>query len=88
MSARLSNSSYIDSPCQGLQSWAAQLVDLAKHRGVHPDKLLKGTKLFYQDFAAGTASLSVEQFYRFLNSSIKCNHYAATRTSDCPVNNS
>ncbi|MGP9673370.1 FecR/PupR family sigma factor regulator [Pseudoalteromonas sp. AOP31-A2-14] len=23
-----------------------------------------------------------------LNSSIKCNHYAATRTSDCPVNNS
>ncbi|MBB1416481.1 AraC family transcriptional regulator [Pseudoalteromonas sp. SG44-1] len=64
MSANLSNSSYIDSPYQGLQSWAAQLVDLAKHRGVHPDKLLKGTRLFYQDFAAGTASISVEQFYR------------------------
>ncbi|MGP9672521.1 PDZ domain-containing protein [Pseudoalteromonas sp. AOP31-A2-14] len=28
------------------------------------------------------------QFNSHLNSSIKCNHYAATRTSDCPVNNS
>ncbi|MGP9671280.1 BREX-1 system adenine-specific DNA-methyltransferase PglX [Pseudoalteromonas sp. AOP31-A2-14] len=29
-----------------------------------------------------------EDDYYILNSSIKCNHYAATRTSDCPVNNS
>ncbi|NMR24405.1 AraC family transcriptional regulator [Pseudoalteromonas sp. NEC-BIFX-2020_015] len=64
VNAKSGQLSYIDTPCQGLPSWAAQLVDLAKHRGVHPDKLLKGTKLFYQDFAAGTASLSVEQFYR------------------------
>lgn len=64
MSIKLNSISYIDTPCQGLQSWAAQLVDLAKHRGVHPDKLLKGTKLFYQDFATGTANVSAKQFYR------------------------
>ncbi|KPH95415.1 hypothetical protein AMS58_06745 [Pseudoalteromonas porphyrae] len=54
----------IDTPCTGLQSWAAQLVDLAKHRGIHPDKLLKGTKLFYQDFELGKSNVSVAQFYR------------------------
>ncbi|MDQ9091958.1 MULTISPECIES: helix-turn-helix domain-containing protein [Pseudoalteromonas] len=64
MSTKLTDVSYIDTPCQGLQSWAAQLADLAKHRGIHPDKLLKGTKLFYQDFAAGTAIISVAQFYQ------------------------
>ena len=64
MSNKLNHACYIDTPNQGLQLWAAQLADLAKHRDVHPDKLLKGTRLFYQDFAAGTAKVSVEQFYR------------------------
>ena len=31
------------------QQFAVPLIDIALSRGVHVDKLLKGTQLFYQD---------------------------------------
>lgn len=34
------------------------IIDLAKQRGVHPDKLLKGTKLFYNDLNKNTLAIN------------------------------
>ena len=47
------------------------LIDLAQSRGVHPDKLLKGTRLFYQDIARGLVSISPEQLARLVDNAVK-----------------
>jgi len=40
------------------QQLLLSLIDLAKQRGAHPDKLLKGTKLFYSDLSKKNLSKS------------------------------
>ena len=50
------------------------LVDLVKQRGVHPDKILKGTKLFYQDLAKASVQLSHEQWVRLVINTCKLNN--------------
>lgn len=47
------------------------LVDIAKQRGIHPDKLLKGTKLFYGDLFKHKVAISHQQFVRLINNTIK-----------------
>ncbi|MGL1958306.1 MAG: AraC family transcriptional regulator [Colwellia sp.] len=40
------------------QQLLLSLIDLAKQRGAHPDKLLKGTKLFYDNLSKNTFTCS------------------------------
>lgn len=47
------------------------LVELAKQRGIHADKLLKGTKLFQHDLQNSELAFSHQQFTRLINNSIK-----------------
>jgi len=42
------------------QQLLLSLIDLAKQRGAHPDKLLKGTKLFYSDLNKSTLTCSAD----------------------------
>jgi AraC-like DNA-binding protein len=42
------------------------LVDIAKQRGVHPDKLLKGTRLFEHDLAKPQLGISQSQFTKLI----------------------
>jgi AraC-like DNA-binding protein len=42
------------------------LVDIAKQRGVHPDKLLKGTRLFEHDLAKPQLGISQNQFTKLI----------------------
>ncbi|MFT5760183.1 MAG: AraC-like DNA-binding protein [Alteromonadaceae bacterium] len=53
---------------------ALLLVDLVKQRGVHPDKILKGTKLFYQDLAKASVVLSHQQWVRLVMNTCKLNN--------------
>lgn len=53
------------------QSLVILLVDIAKQRGVHPDKLLKGTKLFYTDLFKQKVNISQRQFVKLINNTIK-----------------
>lgn len=45
---------------------AIPLVDLAKQRGIHPDKVLKGTKLFYHDMLKGRCRISHVQLMKLV----------------------
>jgi AraC-like DNA-binding protein len=47
------------------------LVDLAKQRGIHPDKLLRGTKLFQHDLSKPNLAISHQQFTQLINNTIK-----------------
>ncbi len=47
------------------------LVELAKQRGIHPDSLLKGSKLFYQDIRATKFKISQQQFSTLINNAHK-----------------
>lgn len=42
------------------QQLLLSLIDLAKQRGAHPDKLLKGTKLFYNSLSKNTFACSAD----------------------------
>ena len=42
------------------------LLDLAKQRGIHPDKLLKGSKLFKDDLAKPHLAISQSQFAKLI----------------------
>lgn len=42
------------------------LVDLAKQRGIHPDKLLKGTRLFEHDLLKPKLAISQSQFSQLI----------------------
>lgn len=46
------------------------LVELAKQRGVHPDKLLNGTKLFWKDLAKPDLVISQAQFTKVIMNTI------------------
>ncbi len=52
------------------------LVDIAKQRGVHPDKLLKGTKLFYADLFKEKKAISQQQFAKLINNTTKLLNHA------------
>ena len=45
---------------------AASLIDLAISRGVDKNRLLRGTRIFYQDIKTGRAQLSAEQLLRLM----------------------
>jgi AraC-like DNA-binding protein len=45
---------------------AASLIDLAMSRGVDKNRLLRGTRIFYQDIKAGSAHLNTEQMLRLM----------------------
>lgn len=47
------------------------LVELAKQRGIHPDKALKGTKLFYKDFKAQSHLSSNEELEQIITNITK-----------------
>lgn len=47
------------------------LVELAKQRGIHPDKLLKGTKLFQHDLIQTNFAISQQQFVKLISNTIK-----------------
>lgn len=47
------------------------LVNLGKQRGIHPDKLLKGTQLFYQDLTQPHKLISQQQWVRLVTNSQK-----------------
>lgn len=47
------------------------IVELAQQRGVHTDKLLKGTKMFRQDLTLANFTLSHAQFVRLIENTIK-----------------
>jgi AraC-like DNA-binding protein len=47
------------------------LVDIAKQRGIHPDKLLKGTKLFQHDLSNPNVAISQQQFSQLIYNTIK-----------------
>ncbi|MDP5214657.1 helix-turn-helix domain-containing protein [Pseudoalteromonas tunicata] len=53
------------------QQFAAQLIDIAMSRGVHVDKLLKGTQLFYQDIIKRDALISINQLDQLIHNSLK-----------------
>ncbi|WP_440056088.1 helix-turn-helix domain-containing protein [Pseudoalteromonas sp. T1lg65] len=42
------------------------LVELAQQRGVHPDVILRGSKLFYSDLAKVGASISTQQYHQIV----------------------
>lgn len=45
----------------------AALIDLALSRDIDSHRLLRGTGLFYDDIAAGTARLSAQQFFNLID---------------------
>ncbi|MDP5033088.1 MAG: AraC family transcriptional regulator ligand-binding domain-containing protein [Paraglaciecola sp.] len=45
---------------------AASLIDLAMSRGVDKNRLLRGTRIFYQDIKGGTTHLNTEQMLRLM----------------------
>ncbi|KXI29821.1 AraC family transcriptional regulator [Paraglaciecola hydrolytica] len=45
---------------------AASLIDLAMSRGVDKNRLLRGTRIFYQDIRTGSSQLSAEQLLRLM----------------------
>ncbi|MEP7706626.1 AraC family transcriptional regulator ligand-binding domain-containing protein [Paraglaciecola sp. 25GB23A] len=45
---------------------AASLIDLAMSRGVDKNRLLRGTRIFYQDIKAGSTQLSAAQILRLM----------------------
>lgn len=47
------------------------LVDLAKQRGIHPDKLLKGSRIFYDDLLRSNIAISYQQTERIIANIIK-----------------
>lgn len=47
------------------------LVDIAKQRGIAPDKLLKGSKLFFSDLANAELRISHQQFTRIVENTCK-----------------
>jgi AraC-like DNA-binding protein len=53
------------------QTLVILLIDLAKQRGIHPDKLLKGTKLFYQDLTLLSFRISHQQFVKLIQNALK-----------------
>lgn len=53
------------------QSLVILLVNIAKQRGVHHDKLLKGTKLFYHHLSEQNFAISHQQFVVLVNNAIK-----------------
>jgi AraC-like DNA-binding protein len=50
---------------------AIPLIDLARSRGVHSDKLLKGTRLFYQDIISKNHLVSHQQLEKIIRNSLK-----------------
>lgn len=58
---------------------AVPLVDLARQRGIHPDKLLKGTRLFSEDLLRGRARISHNQLLKLIMNAQK--HLAVSDTS-------
>ncbi|ESP93142.1 helix-turn-helix domain-containing protein [Pseudoalteromonas luteoviolacea] len=48
------------------------LIELAKQRGIHPDKALKGTKLFYSDFAQPDHVSSFSQLEQTIKNIMTC----------------
>jgi AraC-like DNA-binding protein len=46
---------------------AASLIDLAMSRGVDRNRLMRGTRIFYQDIKAGSTQLSAEQVLRLMD---------------------
>ena len=53
------------------QPFIILLVELGKQRGVHPDKLLKGTKLFQQDLAQVPLLICHQQFVQLIENTNK-----------------
>ncbi|OUL57942.1 helix-turn-helix transcriptional regulator [Pseudoalteromonas ulvae] len=53
------------------QQFAVQLIDIATSRGVHVDKLLKGTQLFYQDLLQHDVLISFAQLSRLIDNTQK-----------------
>jgi len=47
------------------------LVDLGKQRGIHPDKLLKGSRIFYDDLVRDNITLSYQQTERVIQNITK-----------------
>lgn len=45
---------------------AASLIDLAISRGVDKNRLIRGTRIFYQDIKTGNSQLSAEQILRLI----------------------
>ncbi|AWB66401.1 transcriptional regulator [Saccharobesus litoralis] len=49
---------------------AVSLIDLARHRGVEPDRLLRGTRVFYQDLQQ-SHWLSCDQLFKLIHNAEK-----------------
>lgn len=47
------------------------LVDLAKQSGVHPDKILKGTRCFHQDLDTPNKRISTKEFLTIIDNTIR-----------------
>ncbi|MDU0114099.1 AraC family transcriptional regulator ligand-binding domain-containing protein [Psychrosphaera aquimarina] len=47
------------------------LVDLAKQSGLHPDKILKGTRCFYQDLEQANLTISTAEYLTIIDNTLR-----------------